>query len=156
MIEQFDEATNNLRRTAHNLMSDMLLEEGLPEALYYFCNTLRKNIPLEVVFHALGNAPRFEPQFELSVYRIVQELVQNVIKHAEATRLIVQLSYENRLLSLTVEDNGKGMQQNDLNTFNGFGIISIHARVASLNGRIETNSQQGTGTSVHLEFDTKS
>ncbi|HET8572853.1 MAG TPA: ATP-binding protein [Edaphocola sp.] len=156
LLEQLDEATNNLRRTAHNLMPDMLLEEGLPEALYYFCNNLKKSTPLEIVFHVLGNIPRFDVQFELSVYRIIQELVQNVIKHAEATQLIVQLSYENNLLSLTVEDNGKGMQQNDPDAVNGLGMKSIHARVTGLNGRIETDSQPGTGTSARLEFDMKS
>ena len=156
LLEQLDEATDNLRRTAHNLMPDMLLEEGLPEALFYFCNNLGKSTALEIVFHVLGNIPRFNVQFELSVYRIVQELVQNVIKHAEAAQLIVQLSYENKLLSITVEDNGKGMVQNNPMMTGGLGLKSIHARVAGLNGRIETESVTGTGTSVHLEFDAES
>jgi signal transduction histidine kinase len=156
LLEQLDEATHNLRRTAHNLMPDMLLEEGLPEALYYFCTNLQKNAAFEIAFHSIGDIPRFNVQFELSVYRIVQELLQNVIKHAEASEVIVQLSYENNLLSLTVEDNGKGMTKNARSITNGLGLKSIHARVAGLNGRIETDSKTGVGTSVRLEFDAPS
>lgn len=151
LLGQLDDATNNLRRTAHNLMPDMLLEEGLPDAVYYFCKNLQKNVLFQIIFQPLGIIPRFNVQFELSVYRIIQELVQNIIKHAEATEVIVQLSFENKLLSLTVEDNGKGIPEGHQET--GMGIKSISARVASLNGRMGMDSQQSVGTSFHLEFD---
>jgi signal transduction histidine kinase len=151
VLGQLDDATDDLRRTAHNLMPDMLLEEGLPQAVYYFCKNLKKNVPFRVMFQPLGDIPRLPVQFELSIYRIIQELVQNIIKHAEATEVIVQLSFEHQLLSVTVEDNGKGIPEGY--SQDGMGIKSISARVLSMNGRMGIDGKENVGTSVHLEFD---
>ena len=153
LLRQLDEATDDLRRTAHNLMPDMLLEDGLPEAVCYFCNNLGKDVPLRIVFQSLGEIPRFEVSFELSVYRVIQELVQNVLKHAAATEAIVQLSFENQLLSVIVEDNGCGIRDAGGKEDKGLGLKSIRARVISMGGRMEIESEPGVGTSVHLEFD---
>ncbi len=154
LVEQLDQATDNLRNTAHNLMPDMLLEEGLPEALFFFCKNLQKYAPLKINFQPLGLIPRFQVQFELSVYRIVQELIQNIVKHAEATEAIVQISFENKLLSVTVEDNGKGMAGNKMGSnSNGLGLKSIYARITSLKGRIDIESGSNIGTTIRMEFD---
>lgn len=150
-MTQLDNATENLRRTVHNLMPDVLWEEGLVDALYFFCDNLRKSVPMRFDFQPLGIIPRFEPGFELSVYRIIQELLQNVIKHARATEVLVQLSYDESMFGITVEDNGIGMQKNELNA--GMGLKSIANRVNSFAGSMEIDSKVGIGTSIHLQFD---
>lgn len=148
---QLDNATENLRRTAHNLMPDVLWDEGLVDALYFFCDNLQKAVPVRFDFQPLGMIPRFEPGFELSVYRIIQELLQNVIKHAQAKDVLVQLSYDETMFGITVEDNGVGMKKDEVSS--GMGLKSIANRVSSFSGTMEVDSRAGVGTSIHLQFD---
>lgn len=150
IVKQLDEATDNLRRTAHNLMPDRLIEDGLVEAVFYFCNNLQKGVPISICFQPIGVIPLLPTLFELSLYRIIQELVQNIIKHAAATEAIVQLSCEDDLLSITVEDNGRGMSNNTEDL--GLGLKSIEARVNEFSGRFTIDTTPNVGTTVHLEF----
>ena len=80
----------------------------------------------------------------------MQELLQNALKHAQATRVIVQLNYGNNLLSVTVEDNGNGM---DTEKGDGMGLKSIRNRIRVFNGRFEIRSSEATGTAAYLEFE---
>lgn len=153
VVQQLDEATENLRRTVHNLMPDMLREEGLVETLYLFCANVQKMIPTKILFQTVGNIPRFDTAFELTLYRIVQELIQNSIKHADATEVILQLSYQSPILSVTVEDNGKGMDKTRQPA--GMGLKSVASRIANFYGNMEIDSSPNVGTSVHLVFDTE-
>src|SRR5690606_28799916 len=82
IVHQLDEATENLRRTVHNLMPDMLREDGLVETLYFFCANVQKMVPIKILFQPIGSIPKFDTRFELGIYRIIQELIQNTIKHA--------------------------------------------------------------------------
>lgn len=150
IVKQLDEATDNLRRTAHNLMPDRLIEDGLVEAVFYFCSNLQKGVSLHICFQPIGTIPSLPTLFELSVYRIIQELMQNIIKHADATEAIVQLSCEHDLLSITVEDNGKGIVNEDRGV--GSGLKSIEARVNEFSGRFTIDTAHLVGTTVHLEF----
>ncbi|MFA6057197.1 MAG: tetratricopeptide repeat protein [Taibaiella sp.] len=150
IVKQLDDATDNLRRTAHNLMPDRLIEDGLVEAVFYFCNNLQKSVPISISFQPIGTMPPLPTPFELSLYRVIQELMQNIIKHAEATEAIVQLSCEHDLLSITVEDNGKGINEDHEDV--GLGLKSIEARVNEFSGRFTIDTTPNVGTTVHLEF----
>ncbi len=153
-ILQLDKATQSLRKAAHHLMPDMLLDGGLAEALYYFCNSLQKDVHFTIHYEQLDEIPRFEIQFELAVYRIIQELMHNIIKHAQATEAYIQLSYSNQQLGIDVEDNGIGMNELHRQNNKGLGLKSIEARVLSLHGnmQITTNNK---GTNIALEFNTE-
>lgn len=153
IIEQMEEATKELRYTAHNLMPDMLLQGGLPDAVYYFCNSLQQNTGLCFSYQQYDEINRMPPEFELSVYRIIQELLQNVIKHAKATKVLVQLSRpQEETLAITIEDDGVGFNMQDAMQ-NGMGLKSIRNRIQAMNGIIDISSEPGNGTMVHLEFD---
>ncbi len=154
MISQMENATKELRQTAHNLMPDMLLQEGLVGAIHYFCKTLELHSGFKITFRPPADIPRFQPDFEITIYRIVQELVQNIIKHAHATKAMVQLlNFKNSLLTITVEDNGTGFTVNDaLEKNEGMGLKSINTRVRALSGLIDIRSSEN-GTTVYLEFD---
>ncbi len=153
---QLDLAIKELRRTAHNLMPDMLLEGGLAEAVFYFCSTLQQSTNIRFLFQQYGEMPRLQEEFELSLYRIVQELLQNIIKHAHASKGIVQLNYSDAILCITVEDNGQGFTDTNLENHSGMGLKSIRTRVSALNGSIDIRSITGKGTTVYLEFDIRS
>ena len=82
---------------------------------------------------------------------MVQELINNTIKHAKASQVIVQLSFQNELLTLTVEDNGAGMPANYKQK--GTGLNSVIKRVGIIGGRIDIQTQTGKGISIYLEFE---
>ncbi len=148
-IEQLNMATQSLRNVAHHLMPDMLLEGGLAEALHYFCKSLQPTLPFRLRYEQMDEIPRFDIQIEIAIYRIVQELVQNIIKHAHATRALVQISYNDHCLGIEVEDDGKGME--DPSPSKGMGLKNMATRVRHLNGHLHISSNSD-GTSVSLEF----
>jgi signal transduction histidine kinase len=149
IIQHLDNATHALRKTAHNLMPDMLLENGLSEAIYYFCKDLQQSCGIHIDFQQYVDLPRFLSEWELSLYRIVQELLQNVIKHADATQVLVQLSYVAGILNITVEDNGKGFDTTIRGE--GIGLKNIKARINALKGHLDIESRTGSGTMVYIE-----
>lgn len=152
LVDQMEDATRDLRSTAHNLMPDMLLEGGLEDAVLYFCNSLRRDTTLEIEFQKHGTLPPLDKEYELSMYRIIQELLQNAIKHADASHILVQLAiWNDNLLTITIEDNGKGFDTTK--AVEGLGLVSIKNRLRVMHGLIDINSRSGKGTSVHLEFD---
>jgi signal transduction histidine kinase len=138
-----------VRKTSHNLMPEILLENGLDEAISRYCRNI-SNDKLNMEYFSVGNIERFSPNFELSLYRIVQELINNIVRHSSANSALVQLSRHTNILSLTIEDNGKGFKTTD--QMNGTGLQSVKKRVEAMNGQMEIISEPGKGTSVYLEF----
>ncbi len=155
ILSELDSTTRELRQTAHNLMPDMLLEGGLGEALYYFCKKLQHGTGLCINYVQNEQLPALQQEFEIAIYRIVQELLQNAIKHAKATKTMVQLIYREEVLYITVTDNGTGFSTEQLNASTGFGLKSIRNRLRALNGVMDLQSNE-QGTAVYLEFDVQS
>ncbi len=154
IYHQLEDTTQEVRKTAHNLMPDLLLEEGLGTALASLCERIKKQTDLEVDFLEYGQIPRMDEEIELSLYRMIQELIQNVLKHATgATQLLVQLSCTDALLNITVEDNGAGFTEADPMSAKGMGLRHMEKRVKALNGHIDVQSIPDKGTTVYLEFD---
>jgi len=154
VLFQLEEAGKDLRTTAHNLMPDLLLQEGLVVAVATFCEKMEKSTHLGIDFLNYGDIPRLDPVIELSLYRMVQELVQNVLKHARATQALVQLSCEDGLLNVTVEDNGIGLDEHN-GAATGAGLANIRARVLALKGQMDVKSMKNKGTAIYLEFDAR-
>ncbi len=150
VLQLLEEASAELRTSAHNLMPEILLQEGLTKAVSLFCERVVSGSNMEISFESFGELSLLNSEFSLVVYRIVQELVNNIVKHAQATQALVQLNYHNGLLSITIEDNGKGMQPS--NESSGMGIIAIKERVKSLNGHLDISSSAENGTSIYIEF----
>ncbi|MGV3587278.1 MAG: tetratricopeptide repeat-containing sensor histidine kinase [Adhaeribacter sp.] len=153
VVDLLDEASVSVRKTAHNLMPEVLMQHGLDKALRRFCTNISNDKLLVVQYDSWGEINRFSASFELSVYRIVQELLNNTIKHAKATEAIVQLSLQNSTLSITIEDNGVGLKSYNLSG-DGMGMNSLRSRVNALKGNMDVTSEIGAGISVYLEFDT--
>jgi signal transduction histidine kinase len=154
ILQQLDDTSRELRRTAHNLMPDMLLETGLTDAVFYYCNNLQKETGLNIVFQHYGTLPALSPEAELYLYRIVQELLQNIIKHAHASKALVQLNYHVPLLSLSIEDNGVGFDRDIIDS--GMGLKSIYSRLRVLKGTIDLQSKKQLGTAIFIELNIES
>jgi len=151
VVRQLDYSVDELRRVAHDMMPESLRFGGLAPALSDLCRYMGTPI-VQVIFQNLGIKDNYSDQLRVTVYRVVQELLTNAIKHAEATKIIVQCSEMDNTLFVTVEDNGKGMEENKQNGENGLGLVNIQNRVSILNGDIETVSHPREGTTVNIQI----
>lgn len=150
-MKLLNEATQEIRKTSHNLMPEVLIQHGLDEALNRYCNSVNNSKALQIQYDSWGETDRFTDSFELSVYRIVQELINNIIKHSKATQAIVQLTQQDNLLSICIEDNGVGFST--ANGTDGMGLRSLQSRIKAMNGKMEMQSSEQNGVSAYLEFD---
>ena len=107
---------------------------------------------MEIDFQHYGLEERLPQRFELLVYRIIQELLNNIVKYAEAEDVLVQISRHDNQLSITVEDDGKGFDVNIIRQKDGIGLHSMQQRIALLGGRMDIDSAIGKGTSVNIEL----
>jgi signal transduction histidine kinase len=151
LMQMLEEASADLRKTAHNLMPEILLQEGLAKASLLFCERVRKGHSLQINTEIWGKVRRLPGDVELTTYRIIQELIHNILKHAGASQALVQIVFHESQLCITVEDNGRGMPADDSHR-DGIGLRTIRERVKLLNGQIDTVSTPGEGTSVYIEL----
>ncbi len=152
-MDMLDSSIQEMRRVAHNMMPESLVKFGLDTALKDFCNEINKSGALEISYQSIGVANEIiEPTTAITVYRIVQELINNTMKHAAAKTAIVQVTKSDTHLSVTVEDDGNGFDTTILNQAKGIGWSNIQNRVEFLKGTIDVQSEKGKGTSVHIEM----
>lgn len=149
-ILQIDNAITEMRRVAHNMMPENLLKFGLNDALQNYCDVISENTGLKIIYQNFGFDERLDQTTEIVLYRIIQELLNNTIKHANATQCCVQISKNDHQVNLTVEDNGKGFDVNAQK--NGIGLANIQHRVDYLKGKLDIQSDE-KGTSTHIEFE---
>jgi len=149
VIMQLDQSIAELRRVSHNMMPESLIKYGLKEALENYCETLNISGKIKVQLQTYGMEERMEQSNEIVAYRMVQELLNNVIKHADAKNVLIQLVRKQDHFTLTVEDDGKGFDPKEISS--GAGLQNIKARAEYLNGTLDIVSSRGEGTSVTIE-----
>ena len=148
-----DESIAEVRGISHQMMPRVLSEMGLIPAL---ADMLEKSLRLtEIKFefeHHNIDEQRFSESIEISLYRICQELINNIIKHSEAQAVSVQLLKTKTHLVLVVEDNGKGFEWGDPNSRNGIGLMNINSRAQAIHGEVnyEPSPQQGTVATIRV------
>lgn len=152
-MDMLDSSIKEMRRVAHNMMPEALVRFGLDTALKDFCNDINQSGAIVIDYHSVNLKDiQLEQTTSITIYRIIQELINNVIKHANATSAIVQLIKTDEKLAITVEDNGKGFDTSILLKKNGIGWINIKNRVEFLKGTLDITSRKNEGTSVQIEF----
>ena len=149
VINQLDHTIAELRRVSHNMMPEALIKFGLKEALENYCENINVSGQLRLRLQTYGTETRMEQGTEIIVYRMIQELLTNIIKHAEATQVLIQLVREGERFNLTVEDNGKGFDPHE--DKRGAGLANIKVRAEYLNGNVDIISKKGEATSIHIE-----
>lgn len=147
-----DTASEEVRRIAHNMMPEGLMKLGLIPALEDMCSNISAAKQVQVKLQSFGMAKRFNASTEIMLYRIVQELLNNIIKHAQATEVIVQFNREGNQLTVTVEDNGRGFSIEESDDKKHKGLETIKSRVNYLNGQISIDSEIDVGTTVLMDF----
>ncbi|MHC5310019.1 sensor histidine kinase [Myroides sp. LJL116] len=150
-MAQLDGAVEELRRIAHNLMPDLLERYGLKVALQDYATRMsREGLQVDVQFLNFDNS--LEKDKELIVYRIIQELTNNALKHAKASSILIQLAQDNQSYHLTVEDDGVGFEVDKIKGNNSAGMHNIQSRIDFLKGSLHVDSQIGIGTSIEITF----
>lgn len=148
-----DDSISELRTISHQMMPRALAEMGLIPAID---DMLEKslgstNVAYEFEHHKV-DGKRFPENIEVSLYRICQELINNIIKHSEAKAVSIQLLRTKTHLVLVVEDNGKGFQLNSIINRNGIGLMNITSRAKAMNGEVDyqPSPQQGTVATIRI------
>ncbi len=151
-IEKLNTSIREIRNISHSMMdTDSLLQNGLPNALQDYCRNLNQPGSLKINFEAIAidNMVLKEEQ-AFHILRIVQELLQNVLKHSQATEAIVQLSKNNKELNITVEDNGIGFDINKVALKKGIGLKNVEDRLKIIKGKMDIKSEVAKGTSIFI------
>ncbi len=152
-MDMLDSSIKEMRRVAHNMMPEALVKFGLDTALKDFCTDINNSGALQVAYQSYGlESLSINQTTAITIYRIVQELLNNVMKHAAAKSALVQLAKTNNQFSITVEDDGQGFDTAILNRTKGIGWSSIQNRVDFLKGNLDVRSEPGKGTSVQIEL----
>jgi two-component system, NarL family, sensor kinase len=151
VIEQLDNSVTELRRIARNMMPESLMKLGLDTALRDMCSMM-SNDRVKIDFQSFSISSTMRMDKQVAVYRIVQELLANAIKHASAKHILVQCSQNDDTFFITVEDNGKGIDKATALASQGIGLMNVQNRVSFLNGVMDIQSTPFEGTSINIEF----
>jgi signal transduction histidine kinase len=144
------ETINDLSDLSRSMSSEIILSNGLIKALEYEQDHIKKSGLYKLHFSVSGNPVYLKNNTELFLFRIVQEGLNNIIKHAAATSIYIHLYYSSNYLSIEIRDNGKGFNINKLH--NGTGLQNIKKRMALLKGSLEINTTEGSGTAIKIKI----
>lgn len=151
-LDMLDTSISEMRRVAHNLMPENLIKFGLDSALRDFFDDINLSGVIQLRYISIGlKDEQIDQTIAISLYRIIQELVNNILKHAEAKQALVQLTKNENLILLDVEDDGKGFEHSKMLLSTGIGWTNIKSRLEYLNAKVTLDSAPGKGSSIHIE-----
>ena len=145
LIDELTRISIEIRNISHELMPQTLKEYGLKLAIEDICQKILAPSGIQYELHTSLPDERLANKIEITLYRIFQELVHNIIKHSHATEVLIQLRKMNNHIMLVVEDNGKGMSAEKKN---GIGISNLKSRVQLLDGNLQYDSSENEGTTA--------
>ncbi len=144
-----DESCKEVRNVSHNMMPNALLKSGLASAVREFIDKIDSRV-IKVDLYTEGLHEHIDSNVEIVLYRVIQECVNNVIKHSGGDHLDISLIKDADGISATIEDNGKGFDTRDRSKFDGIGLKNIQARIEFLKGTVDFNSSANNGTLVAI------
>jgi PAS domain S-box-containing protein len=142
-LKVIDQTMQHIRSLSHSLRPPVLDIGGIDLSLQEYCREQAKRTQVPIIYHG-QDIPGLPDEISISLYRFVQEALTNVLKHAQATQVEIRLQYKKGEISLSVSDNGRGME--DLNPTGGMGLLGIRERLKLLDGELVTHSSKGRGT----------
>ncbi|MBP6687429.1 MAG: sensor histidine kinase, partial [Lacibacter sp.] len=151
IISLVDESCKEVRTVSHQMMPNILLKSGLAKAVAEFLNKIDQR-QIKATLHTEGLQERLDEDVEIVLYRVLQECVNNVIKHSAASQLDIAIIKDKDGISATIEDNGKGFNLLQLGEESGIGLKNMKARVDYLNGTIDFDTAPGKGTLVAIHL----
>jgi signal transduction histidine kinase len=147
LINNLSQTSDEVRHISHNMMPGELVKFGMVSAIQTTLDRIQtKTLKTNLFTHNVDE--RLDQKKEIHLFRIFQEVIQNILKHAEANSLNVYLNKHSKSLSLMIEDDGKGFDKN----IEGFGLKNIKNRVTYLNGKIKIDSNINKGTTINIQI----
>ena len=146
-----DEAVLEVRRISHNLSTGMVNNFGLVTALEELCESVDRSGIVRCRLLSYGNPERLDAQIEIGLFRMVQELINNALKHSKAKAITIQINRSSESINLTVEDDGIGFDVEEKKKSGGMGLKNLEARAQRINGVFHTDSKPGRGTISIIE-----
>jgi signal transduction histidine kinase len=144
-----------VRELSLNLRPPMLDDLGLTPTLRWYVKQYAKRLNIETIFEAPGLEERLSPELETTLYRVVQEALNNVAKHAQASRVQLRLERKGGAIVACIEDNGQGFDVSKVigrkGTPNGTGLLGMRERINLLGGRLDIQSRPGHGVRLLVE-----
>lgn len=150
--ELIDEAYQQVRTIAHAKNAGVHAQDGLLPAVKNFASKVSASNKLNIEVEDSGMEDRLENSMEIMIFRIIQELITNVIKHANATEATIYLTHYGDSINILVEDDGRGFDPGKLKPKEGMGVYSIQKRIENLGGTVDFESVAGKGTSVVINM----
>ncbi len=156
MIELNKEIINGMREIIYNLRPMSLNNLGLASTIDSYCLNMGRCTNVDIVFHVKGKERKLPSIMSVTLYRIVQEAISNILQHASAKKAVVLLTYLDTRIDLSVEDNGKGFHMNQVSEqskesdFCGFGLSTMQERTKLLKGTFYIDSVLGKGTKIYI------
>lgn len=147
-----DRAYTEVRSMAHLKNSGVIAKKGLLPAISTLAKNASRTGQLNIEVQDFGLNEKLDSMMEITIFRIIQELVTNIIKHSEATEANIAITQHKEMLSIIVEDNGKGFDIRKMNSKEGMGLSSIEKRIEHLEGTLEVDSTPNKGTSILIEI----
>jgi signal transduction histidine kinase len=152
LVSYIDQAINETREISHNLSTDMLTRFGIQTALKDTIRSIQESEQIEADLVIYGMHERWPVDVERNIYYVLLELINNTIKHAKASSLIIQIHQSDHEVNVFYEDNGQGFDTTVI-TSSGLGLRSLSARVKAIKGDIVINSKPGHGLNVVITID---
>lgn len=148
--EMLLESIQEVREIAQDLLPGALKYGGLVSACQQFFNSIEKSTPMQLNAQFNGEVIRISEKNELSIFRVIQELINNTLKHAGASVIDVELNYQDSKLMINYKDNGVGLPENVNNQ--GLGLYNVESRIQSLKGEYMVNNNPGKGVEFMIEI----
>ncbi|UQD56544.1 ATP-binding protein [Flavobacterium sp. K5-23] len=146
-----EEAHDKVRDLSHELLPSLLARFGLFYALQDLCEKNSNSVIHFEYSSSLATKTRFNEEFEMKMYFIITELLNNIIKHSQAKIAKVNLHEEDNQLIIHIYDNGKGFDSKNFDVIEGFGLNQIRARISNMNGEFSIQSKLDTETSIKIK-----
>ena len=153
--DMIDEACSEVRKIAHEMMPQALKKLGLINALRDLVSRMNFSYSFNTDFNVYGEERVLEDHHNIMIFRIIQESFNNIAKYAEATEVLLQLTFSDDWLNISIEDNGVGFDVNQVNVDKGMGLKSIDFRTNYMGGDYEIDSRLGEGTMISINVPLK-
>ena len=151
ILEYIDETKQELNRIVYNLTPLIVEKFGLLEAIKQYCKKIQ-NEQFQIRLQIISVPTNIMVEDEITLYRIIKEVLHNIVKHAKAQNVLVQIQTdkESGMVIISIEDDGQGMDVEEAKNKGGLGMRSLFSRVQNLNGSIKIESQKNIGTSIYI------
>jgi len=151
-----DQASEQIRELSHYLRPSMLDDLGLVPTLRWYLDVYRKRTNLDVKYELINFKERQSPEVETVIYRVVQEALNNIAKHAQAGSVFVRLELKDKEAAVFIKDNGRGFEVNEFlapdDLKGGIGLLGMQERVSILGGKFSIQSSKGHGTRISVKI----